>query len=76
MDIRLEKLELMKMLMETENPSVLKAIRKIFQKEEKDWWDDLTEEQKEFLEESLKQADNGEVHDFNAFIEPYLKWES
>ncbi len=73
MDIRLEKLELMKMLMETENPSVLKAIRKIFQKEEKDWWDDLTEEQKEFLEESLKQADNGEVHDFNAFIEPYLK---
>ena len=33
----------------------------------------LTEEQKEFLEESLKQADNGEVHDFNAFIEPYLK---
>lgn len=73
MDIRLEKLELMKMLIETENPSVLKAIRKIFQKEEKDWWDDLTEEQKEFLEESLKQADNGEVHDFNAFIEPYLK---
>ena len=73
MDIRLEKLELMKMLMETENPSVLKAIRKIFQKEDKDWWDDLTEEQKEFLEESLKQADNGEVHDFNAFIEPYLK---
>ena len=73
MDIRLEKLELMKMLMETENPSVLKAIRKIFQKEEKDWWDDLTEEQKEFLEESLKQADNGEVHDFNAFLEPYLK---
>ena len=73
MDIRLEKLELMKMLMETENPSVLQAIRIIFQKEEKDWWDDLTEEQKEFLEESLKQADNGEVHDFNAFIEPYLK---
>ena len=73
MDIRLEKLELMKLLMETENPSVIKAIRKIFQKEEKDWWDDLTEDQKEILEESLKQSDNGEVHDFNAFIEPYLK---
>ena len=73
MDIRLEKLELIKLLMETENPSVIKAVRKIFQKEEKDWWDDLTEEQKEFLEESLKQADDGEVHDFNAFIEPYLK---
>lgn len=73
MNIQLEKLELMKLLKETENPSVINAIKKIFQKEEKDWWDDLTEEQKEFLEESLKQADNGEVHDFNAFIEPYLK---
>jgi hypothetical protein len=73
MDIQLEKLELMKLLKETENPSVINAIKKIFQKEEMDWWDDLTEEQKEFLEESLKQADNGEVHDFNAFIEPYLK---
>ncbi|MBP6039836.1 MAG: hypothetical protein KA523_06540 [Flavobacterium sp.] len=76
MNIQLEKLELMKLLKETENPSVINAIKKIFQKEEKDWWDDLTEEQKEFLEESLKQADNGEVHDFNAFIEPYLKCES
>lgn len=73
MDIRLEKLELMKMLMETENPSVLKAVRKIFQKEEKDWWDELSDEQKEFLEASLKQADNGEIHDFNTFIAPYLK---
>ena len=73
MDIQLEKLELMKLLKETENPSVINAIKKIFQKEEMDWWDDLTEEQKEFLEESLKQADNGEVHDFNAFIESYLK---
>lgn len=73
MDIQLEKLELMKLLKETENPSVINAIKKIFQKEEKDWWEDLTQEQKEFLEESLKQADNGEVHDFNAFIESYLK---
>ena len=55
MDIRLEKLELMKMLMETENPSVLQAIRKIFQKEDKDWWDDLTEEQQNILNESMEQ---------------------
>ena len=73
MDIQLEKIELVKKLLATEDISVLNSIKKIFEKEEKDWWDDLTEEQKEFLEESLKQADNGEVHDFNAFIEPYLK---
>ena len=73
MDIRLEKLELMKMLMETENPSVLKAIRKIFQKEEKDWWDDLTEEQKNILNESMEQYEKGEFSSFDDFIKPHLK---
>jgi TRAP-type C4-dicarboxylate transport system substrate-binding protein len=73
MDIRLEKLELMKMLMETENPSVLQAIRKIFQKEEKDWWDDLTEEQQNILNESMEQYEKGEFSSFDDFIKPHLK---
>ena len=73
MDIRLEKLELMKLLMETENPSVLQAIREIFQKEEKDWWDDLTEEQQNILNESMEQYERGEFSSFNDFIKPHLK---
>ena len=73
MNIRLEKLELMKMLMETENPLVLKAIRKIFQKEEKDWWDDLTEEQQNILNESMEQYEKGEFSSFDDFIKPHLK---
>ncbi|RBA28406.1 hypothetical protein DPN68_06760 [Flavobacterium tibetense] len=73
MDIRLEKLELMKLLMETENPSVLQAIRKIFQKEEKDWWDDLTEEQQNILNESMEQYEKGEFSSFDDFIKPHLK---
>ena len=73
MDIRLEKLELMKLLMETENPSVLQAIRKIFQKEEKDWWDDLTEEQQNILNESMEQYERGEFSSFNDFIKPHLE---
>jgi thymidylate synthase (FAD) len=32
----------------------------------------IINEQKEFLEASLKQADEGDVHDFKEFIEPYL----
>ncbi len=73
MDIRLEKLELMKLLMETENPSVLQAIREIFQKEEKDWWDDLTEEQQNILNESMEQYEKGEFSSFDDFIKPHLK---
>lgn len=73
MDIRLEKLELIKLLMETENPSVLQAIRKIFQKEEKDWWDDLTEEQQNILNESIEEYEKGEFSSFDDFIKPHLK---
>ncbi|UGS20830.1 hypothetical protein [Flavobacterium cyclinae] len=69
----MEKLELMKMLMETENPSVLQAIRKIFQKEDKDWWDDLTEEQQNILNESMEQYEKGEFSSFDDFIKPHLK---
>jgi len=61
MDIQLEKLELIKLLAETENPSVIKAVKKIFQKEKKDFWEELTEEQKEAIEEGLADFRNGRV---------------
>jgi hypothetical protein len=38
MDIQLEKQELINLLKETENPSIIKSIRKFFQKEQKDWY--------------------------------------
>jgi hypothetical protein len=73
MNIQLEKLELMKLLKETENPSVINAIKKIFQKEEKDWWDDLTEEQKGILNESMEEYESGKFSSFDDFIKPHLK---
>jgi hypothetical protein len=73
MDIQLEKLELMKLLKETENPSVINAIKKIFQKEEKDWWDDLTNEQQDILNESMEEYESGKFSSFDDFINPHLK---
>ncbi|MDR6966484.1 putative transcriptional regulator [Flavobacterium arsenatis] len=61
MDIQLEKLELIKLLAETENPSIIKAVKKIFQKEKKDFWDELTDEQKEAIEEGLDDFRHGRV---------------
>ena len=73
MDIQLEKLELMKLLKETENPSVINAIKKIFQREEKDWWDDLTKEQQDILNESMEEYESGKFSSFDDFIKPHLK---
>ena len=72
MDIQLEKKELMKLLKETENPSVIKGIRKVFQKEKKDWWDELSVDQQNSLNESLGECERGEFSSFDEFIKPYL----
>ena len=68
MDIQLEKLELIKQLAETENPSIIKDIKKIFQREKKDWWDELSMEQKEAIEEGERQIENGEFVTFEEMM--------
>lgn len=72
MDMQLEKQELMKLLKETENPSVIKGIRNVFQKEKKDWWDELSVDQQNSLNESLEEYERGEFSSFDEFIKPYL----
>ena len=73
MDIRLEKLELMKMLMETENLLVATYIRNIFVNEKKDWWDELPNYAKEGIEEGERDIAEGRVHSYEE-IKQYYGW--
>ena len=69
MDIQLEKKELLKLLAETENPSVINDIKKVFQREKKDWWDELSSEQKAILERADCEIDNGDYVTFDEFFD-------
>ncbi|KRD11033.1 hypothetical protein ASE21_04750 [Flavobacterium sp. Root901] len=71
MNIQLEKLELIKLLVETENPAILKSIRKILKKEHKDWWDDLTDSQKEDIAQSELEFERGEFSSFEDVMKKY-----
>lgn len=73
MDISLKKIELAKKLLATENVSILESIKELFEKEEKDWWDELTEEQQNILNESMEEYERGEFSSFDDFIKPHLK---
>ena len=73
MDIRLEKLELMKMLMETENLLVATYIRNIFVNEKKDWWDKLPNYAKEGIEEGERDIAECRVHSYEE-IKQYFGW--
>ena len=64
MDIQLEKQALIKLLKETENPSVINAIKKVFQNEKKDFWNELSDVQKEAINEGERQIERGEFVSF------------
>lgn len=72
MNIELEKSELMKLLAETNDESVLASIKKIFTTKKKDFWDELSEEQKFEIEESEKEYERGEFVNFEEFIKKHI----
>jgi hypothetical protein len=71
MDIQLEKLEAINMLKETNDPSIIMAVAKLLRKEKKDWWDDLTEAQKEDIAQSELEFERGEFTSFEDVMKKY-----
>lgn len=62
MNLQAKKLELVQMILNTEKPAVLAKVEAVFKKEKgADWWDELGEDLKAELEESLAEADRGEL---------------
>ena len=72
MNIQLEKLELIKLLAATNDESIITSIKNIFNSKKKDWWDDLTEEQQNTINESLEEYEKGNFSSFDDFIKPHL----
>ncbi|MDG3583258.1 hypothetical protein [Galbibacter pacificus] len=72
MDIQAEKTELVKMLLDTENPKIIESIKKIFKKANiTDFWDDLSIEQRKEIEKASREIENGEVTDYNSFMQKH-----
>lgn len=71
MDIQLEKLELIKIIAETEDVSLIKSLKKLLKKEKNDWWDELSDEQKADIEEGIADADAGRVVSYKSVMSKY-----
>jgi len=60
MDVQATKLELMKLLLNTQQEQVLHRIKEIFEQEEGiDFWDELTAEDQAAINEGIEQPDKG-----------------
>ncbi len=60
MDIQATKTELMHLLLQTEDVSILEKIKNVFKTEKKDWWDELSDLQKAEIEEGEREIERGE----------------
>lgn len=73
MNIETTKLELMQLLLQTQKEGVLKKIRSIFE-EELDWWEEMSEEEKQQIETGIKQLDKGENVEHHKVMQHFDRW--
>ena len=72
MNIQAEKLEIMKMILETDNPSIIDSIKKIFKKQGNiDFWDTIPQSQKNDILLGIQEIENGDVVDYDEFIKKH-----
>ncbi|SHF92581.1 hypothetical protein SAMN05444372_101197 [Flavobacterium micromati] len=60
MDLQLEKLELIKLLVETDDKAVIEAVKKIFNSQKKEVWMQLSAEEQETIELRIHEANRGD----------------
>ena len=63
MDIQLEKLELIKLVLETNDKAIIEAIKNIFKSQKKDVWKELSPEQQEEIDLRIQEANRGDQVD-------------
>jgi len=69
MNIHLEKIELAKLLLNIDNPSVIQSIKDILKKAKtSDFWDTLTLDQQKEIKDASLEIKNGETVDYDKFM--------
>lgn len=69
-----QKLELIQWLSTIEDSSIIEKIMDLRKKESKDWWNSISEREKETIELGLKDAESGKLNPHSKARELYEKW--
>lgn len=74
MDIEATKLELMHLLLQTQKETLLAKVKKVFDDEQVDWWDEMDKEEKKEVGTGLAQADKGDLKSHGKVMKRFDKW--
>ncbi len=61
MNIQAQKIELAKIILATENKAILKQIKAFLNASKADWWDELSDAEKNSIEEGIAHAESGQL---------------
>ena len=68
------KIELIQWLSTIEDPSIIDKIMDLIQKENKDWWVSISENEKDSIEAGLKDANSGKLNAHSKARKLYENW--
>ena len=68
MDIQTEKIELAKLVLNTNNESIIQSVKQIFEQEKEDFWNDLSPDQQKEIEVADLEIEKGETADYETFM--------
>jgi hypothetical protein len=69
MDIQTVKLEIVRLILDSENPGLLNSVRRLFLNSEKaDFWDDLSQLQQEEILKGIEEIEHGETVNYQDII--------
>jgi len=62
MNLKAKKLELVQLILNTDKPALLAKVEAVFKNEKgSDWWNEISENERKAIEESLAEADAGKL---------------
>ena len=70
MNVYAEKIALMKLILNTENPEVLKKIKNFFVKEN-DFWNSISEAEKEDILNGIQEIEHGDSYLYEEFMQKH-----
>ena len=74
MNIQTQKINLAKMILETDNPTILESVKNVFEKaQEQDFWDTMPEERKQDIEKSLTEVLREETVKYESIMKKHRK---
>ena len=76
MNIQTEKLGLIEWIAKLKDSSIIEKIKEVREdyKKTSDWWDEISESEKQSIQRGLKDIEQGKVHSHKAAKEVYGKY--